>query len=314
MTIASAIATKQQQVADSYTAVSNKGGTLPQTQNLTNLATAISSISSGRTPVITSLSVTPTTSAQTITAPSGTDGYSPITVNAVTSSIDSNITANNIKKDVTILGVTGTYEGSGGGGGSSGTTDVPLTRISDDNGNEIGTWYMNFEDANGNMFKVVLLDAQYRNASANWCSDKSAVVTNMPLYSDNYSSWWYDNAKETATQNTQLILDYCSAGGYTSTACSHCRSQSFTIDSVTYYGQLPNMREVFDMWRHRVQIEQMDTSASSHSSTNFSSNRFIWSSSQYSSINGWFLYNKGYVTNNGKTNNTFVCPVLEIQV
>lgn len=47
MTIASAIATKQQQVADSYTAVSNKGGTLPATQNLTNLATAISNIPSG---------------------------------------------------------------------------------------------------------------------------------------------------------------------------------------------------------------------------------------------------------------------------
>ena len=47
MSIASAITTKQQQVADSYTAVSNKGGTLPQTQNLTNLATAISSIPSG---------------------------------------------------------------------------------------------------------------------------------------------------------------------------------------------------------------------------------------------------------------------------
>ena len=47
MSIASAIATKQQQIADSYTAVSNKGGTLPQTQNLTNLATAISSIPSG---------------------------------------------------------------------------------------------------------------------------------------------------------------------------------------------------------------------------------------------------------------------------
>lgn len=47
MSIASAIATKQQQIADSYTAVSNKGGTLPATQNLTNLATAISSIPSG---------------------------------------------------------------------------------------------------------------------------------------------------------------------------------------------------------------------------------------------------------------------------
>ena len=31
-------------------------------------------------------------------------------------SIDSNIVPGNIKKDVTILGVTGTYEGEGGGG------------------------------------------------------------------------------------------------------------------------------------------------------------------------------------------------------
>lgn len=59
--------------------------------------------------VVTSLNVTPSTSAQTITAPSGTDGYSPVNVDAVTAAIDSNITAGNIKKDVQILGVTGTY-------------------------------------------------------------------------------------------------------------------------------------------------------------------------------------------------------------
>ena len=47
MSIASAIATKQQQVADAYTAVSAKGGTLPATQNLTNLATAIGTITGG---------------------------------------------------------------------------------------------------------------------------------------------------------------------------------------------------------------------------------------------------------------------------
>ena len=41
-------------------------------------------------PSITSLNVTPTTSAQTITAPAGTDGYSPVNVSAVTSSIDAN--------------------------------------------------------------------------------------------------------------------------------------------------------------------------------------------------------------------------------
>lgn len=64
----------------------------------------------GGTPVIDELNVTPSTSAQTITAPSGTDGYSPVNVSAVDASIDANITAGNIKKDVTILGVTGTLE------------------------------------------------------------------------------------------------------------------------------------------------------------------------------------------------------------
>lgn len=62
--------------------------------------------------------VTPTTSSQTI-VPTGTgkNALTQVTVNAVTSAIDNNITAGNIKKDVSILGVTGTYEGSGGGAG-----------------------------------------------------------------------------------------------------------------------------------------------------------------------------------------------------
>jgi hypothetical protein len=63
---------------------------------------------------IESLNVTPSTSAQTITASGGTDGYSPVNVAAVDASIDANITAGNIKKDVTILGVTGTYDAGGG--------------------------------------------------------------------------------------------------------------------------------------------------------------------------------------------------------
>lgn len=63
-------------------------------------------------PVIDELNVTPSTSAQIITAPEGTDGYSPVNVTAVTSSIDANIVAGNIKKDVNILGVTGSYEGN----------------------------------------------------------------------------------------------------------------------------------------------------------------------------------------------------------
>ena len=53
------------------------------------------------------LSVTPTTSQQVINATASIDGYAPVTINAVTSAIDANITANNIKSGVDILGVTG---------------------------------------------------------------------------------------------------------------------------------------------------------------------------------------------------------------
>ena len=57
------------------------------------------------------LSVTPTTSQQIINATASIDGYAPVTVNAVTSAIDANISSENIKNGVSILGVTGNYAG-----------------------------------------------------------------------------------------------------------------------------------------------------------------------------------------------------------
>lgn len=60
-----------------------------------------------------SKTVTPTTSEQNVTADTGFYGLSGVKVNPVTSAIDSNILADNIKKDVTILGVTGTLEQGG---------------------------------------------------------------------------------------------------------------------------------------------------------------------------------------------------------
>ena len=75
-------------------------------------------------PVLGTLNVTPTTSEQNITAQAeGYVGFSEVNVSAVTSSIDSNIAAENIKKDVTILGVTGTLE--------SGVTPTGTINISD---------------------------------------------------------------------------------------------------------------------------------------------------------------------------------------
>ena len=56
---------------------------------------------------------TPTTSEQTITPTGeGKIGLSSVTIAAVTSAIDANIIAENIKSGVTILGIEGTYTGT----------------------------------------------------------------------------------------------------------------------------------------------------------------------------------------------------------
>lgn len=61
--------------------------------------------------------IVPTTSQQTFNFDTAHyDGYNNFVVNPVTRTIDSNIKAANIKSGVSILGVTGTYEGEGGGG------------------------------------------------------------------------------------------------------------------------------------------------------------------------------------------------------
>lgn len=61
--------------------------------------------------------IVPSTSEQTFNFDTAHyDGYDNFVVKAVGRSIDPNIKATNIKSGVTILGVTGTYEGEGGGG------------------------------------------------------------------------------------------------------------------------------------------------------------------------------------------------------
>ena len=73
----------------------------------TDKARTIPVLEKGSTPTIDTLNVTPSTSAQTITASGGVDGYSPVNVAAVNASIDANIIPGNIKSGVSILGVNG---------------------------------------------------------------------------------------------------------------------------------------------------------------------------------------------------------------
>lgn len=71
----------------------------------------IAAVASGLTPKETqNETITPTTSDQSVTADEG-KVLGTVTVKGVTAAIDANIVAGNIKKDVVILGVTGSYEG-----------------------------------------------------------------------------------------------------------------------------------------------------------------------------------------------------------
>jgi len=89
-----------------YDAIVQKGQS-PDEEDRDTYAPAILAISC----VLDNLSVTPSTQAQSITPPAGTDGYNRVNVSAVDASIDSDIVAGNIKSGVNILGVVGTYSG-----------------------------------------------------------------------------------------------------------------------------------------------------------------------------------------------------------
>lgn len=84
MSIQSEINRLTQNISAAFTAVGNKGGTVPSSKTSGNLATAINSIPEATDPVLQSKTVTPSTSKQTVTPDSGYDGLSSVTVNAMT--------------------------------------------------------------------------------------------------------------------------------------------------------------------------------------------------------------------------------------
>lgn len=85
---------------------------LLSTQGVTinDIKQALQNKCTGTDPILQEKTIAPSTSSQNVTPDTGYDGLSKVTVSAVTSAIDSDIKATNIKKGVNILGVTGTLE------------------------------------------------------------------------------------------------------------------------------------------------------------------------------------------------------------
>lgn len=100
--------TTSSEITSIANAIRTKGGTSASLSYPSGFITAINNIPSGAT-LQAKTNIVPTTSSQTITPDSGYDGLSSVQIVG-----DADLVASNIKKDVTIFGVTGTYEGSGG--------------------------------------------------------------------------------------------------------------------------------------------------------------------------------------------------------
>lgn len=105
------IAEKLTYLDGTKTAIKNaiiaKGVSVGENDTFRSYATKIGNISTLKGQTKT---VNPSTVQQVITPDTGYNALTQVTLNPVTNAIDANITAGNIKKDVTILGVTGTLE------------------------------------------------------------------------------------------------------------------------------------------------------------------------------------------------------------
>ena len=137
MSIASAIQLKQQQVEEAYTAVSNKGGTIPSVRNLTNLADAIDSITGGSGTLITK-EITENGVYRASTY--GADGFSSISVDVSGAVLITTTVTEN-----------GTYYAvvEGADGFSEFTVDTPAQTLINKTITANGTYYAGDDEAYG---------------------------------------------------------------------------------------------------------------------------------------------------------------------
>lgn len=81
--------------------------------------------------------INPTTSQQTIIPSPGKNGITQATIGAVTSSIDNNIQAGNIKNGISILGINGNYTGLDTSDANATVSDIVTNKTAYVNGQKL---------------------------------------------------------------------------------------------------------------------------------------------------------------------------------
>lgn len=165
----------------------------------------IASIETSSEPILQEKSVAPTTDLQKIKPDTGFDGLSKVEVKAVTSAIDNNIQPSNIKKGVSILGITGSLEE---GIAPSGTLDITTNGIHN---------VSQYASANVNIGENTITKGIIVNScnTSGYATDVSVVgLTTIPNYYFSTYSSTYSNAvnkylKKVSSSVATKVGDYC---------------------------------------------------------------------------------------------------------
>lgn len=173
-----------------------------------------------------------------------------------------------------------------------------------------------YDSNDGKTYVYAILDAQYRGANIAWSTNLgiNRIDTGLP----NYSSVPAEQNKESATYNTNYILnDYSAVEAFT-----FCRNiESLRFNDKQYSCQLPNCYELQQIYNKKSELDALDPTATTNSTKKLSNWGFgsqyalVWSSNERDSERSWLIDSSGLGKYSNKNNDTYgVCPIIEIPI